>query len=69
MAWGMGCYNCPAQITGNDSVEVDNLAIAAGWQIGLMPSGQAYYSCPECAGGLLGSQPLLPARRETANPS
>lgn len=58
MGWGMGCYNCPAQIVGQSATDVDRKGNEAGWRVGLMASGQAYYSCPECAGGLLAVKTL-----------
>lgn len=63
MAWQMGCYDCPDKIVGNDAAEVDRAAGAAGWKMGLMPSGQAYYSCPECALGLLALKPIQQVNR------
>lgn len=69
MGWGMGCYNCPAQIVGSDSFEVDRKAIAAGWKIGLQPSGQAYYCCPECISGLLSVKQITSECPECGSPS
>ncbi|MGY3581461.1 hypothetical protein ACVIGB_000469 [Bradyrhizobium sp. USDA 4341] len=67
MSYGMICYSCDASIDGKDLAEVDEKAIEAKWAIGLALSGQAYYSCPDCASGLLGARPLHPLNppRET----
>lgn len=58
MSYGMACYNCEASIDGEDLVEVDRRAVEAKWCLGLMMSGQAYYTCPDCAPGLFRATPL-----------
>ncbi len=58
--YGMHCYYCKEEIEVdlvNDDVqrasrELENVGKAASWGMGLMASGQAYYSCPGCAPGL-----------------
>lgn len=55
--YGMHCYGCEegieVDLVNNDvqhaSRELENIGKAAGWGMGLMSSGQAYYSCPGCA--------------------
>jgi hypothetical protein len=60
MSYGMICYNCDASIEGKNLAEVDEKAIQGKWALGLTSSGQAYYSCPECASGLFGATALHP---------
>lgn len=58
--YGMWCYGCKAEVdvdvfnddTDRAHKELENKAKALGWGMGLMASGQAYYSCADCAAGL-----------------
>jgi len=58
--YGMYCYGCREEIDVdmvNDdharaSRELENKAKAKGWGMGLVTSGEAFYSCPGCAPGL-----------------
>ena len=68
MSYGMTCYNCEASIDGEDLAEVDRKAVEAKWCLGLMLSGQAYYTCPDCATGLLKATPLHRIYPELAPP-
>lgn len=65
----MTCYNCDASIDGKDLAEVDQKAVEAKWCLGLMLSGQAYYSCPDCASGLFSPTRLYPVHTPKATPS
>lgn len=66
--YGMGCYNCDADIEGTSNEDVEHNAIKANWHIGLMASGQAYYSCPDCANGLFNATPLVPVLSALGQP-
>jgi hypothetical protein len=55
--YGMWCYDCKEGVdvdlidedTERAHRELENKAKSLGWGMGLMASGQAYYSCPGCA--------------------
>lgn len=64
MGWMICCYDrqCPARICGHDHDDCERKAAAAGWQMGLaIVSAQAYYTCPDCAPGLVACHPIVPA--------
>jgi hypothetical protein len=55
--YGMWCYGCKEDIevdlidddTERASKELENKGRGLGWGMGLVASGQAFYSCPGCA--------------------
>lgn len=60
MSYGMSCFNCDAQIEGNDAIDVEKQAIDAQWSIGLLADAQAYYACPLCENLLFEPRKLIP---------
>lgn len=74
--YGMWCYDCKEDIevdlidddTQRASRELESKAAALGWGLGLVASGQAYYSCPNCAVGLFNFKVLHPRPDGKAQP-
>lgn len=63
MTYGFECWNvrgCRNEIAAPTREEAEQAVYDAGWQIGLVQSGQAYYSCPDCANALFATNPLFP---------
>lgn len=67
-SYGVHCYNCDESVNVDfdhgdymrANQETEDKAAKLGWGIGLMASGQAYFSCPDCAGGLFNFHQLVP---------
>jgi len=67
--YGMRCYGCKAEVDvicgKNAHLRLEEKARRLGWGMGLMASGQAYFSCPDCASGLYNFKILIPVHRKT----